>query len=212
MKSQNRFFSSDFVGYARNHLQSLIGHNVQPIYFNGAQGDIIPNTSNIKNNSFSACKTLGKSLAKSVKQIWDNIETGKSLHITTKKEFYTFEPKPTPFGLILPVENYQTEMNIIVLNNFHAFITIPGELSCLYDKSLKTYAKRLGFYHLSILGLTNDAHGYIILPDSWRRKTKESGLSLGGENYGNLTEIRAKNLLEENAPKIYIEVPESNLK
>lgn len=200
LKSQNRLFSSDFVGYARDHIQSLLGHDVQPIYFNGAQGDIIPNPSNT-NDGFNSCESLGKSLAEQVQKIWNETKTDKSLHIATQKESYSLQPKATPFGLVLPVENYKTEMNAIVLNHSHAFITIPGELSCLYDKSLKTFAKSLGFEHLSIFGLTNDAHGYIILPDSWRHKTMESGLSFGGEDYGDVTEMRAKSLLEENAPR-----------
>lgn len=200
LKSQNRLFSSDFVGYARDHIQSLLGHDVQPIYFNGAQGDIIPNPSNA-NDGFNSCESLGKSLAEQVQKIWNKTETGKSLHITTKKEPYLLQPKATPFGLVLPVENYKTEMNIIVLNHSHAFITIPGELSCLYDKSLKTFAKSLGFEHLSIFGLTNDAHGYIILPDSWRHKTMESGLSFGGEDYGDITEKRAETLLNTFSPQ-----------
>ncbi|MEI8329891.1 MAG: neutral/alkaline non-lysosomal ceramidase N-terminal domain-containing protein [Chlamydiia bacterium] len=200
LKSQNRFFSSDFVGYARDHIQSLLGHDVQPIYFNGAQGDIIPNPSNA-NDGFNSCESLGKSLAERVQKIWNKTETGQSLHIATKKEPYSLQPQATPFGLVLPVENYKTEMNIIVLNHSHAFITIPGELSCLYDKNLKTFAKSLGFQHLSIFGLTNDAHGYIILPDSWRHKTMESGLSFGGADYGDITEKRAETLLNTFSPQ-----------
>jgi len=38
MRSANRLFSVDFVGPARDHLQLLLGKDVQPIYFNGAQG------------------------------------------------------------------------------------------------------------------------------------------------------------------------------
>lgn len=200
LKSQNRLFSSDFVGYARDHIQSLLGHDIQPIYFNGAQGDIIPNPSNT-NDGFNSCESLGKSLSEEVQKIWNKTETGKLLHIITKKEPYFLQPKATPFGLVLPVKNYKTEMNVIVLNHSHAFITIPGELSCLYDKSLKTFAKNLGFEHLSIFGLTNDAHGYIILPDSWRHKTMESGLSFGGENYGDITEKRAETLLNTFSPQ-----------
>ena len=96
--------------------------------------------------------------------------------------------------------NYKSELNVIILNDTHAFITIPGELSCLYDKSLKVFGQTLGFTNVSIFGLTNDAHGYIILPESWRHKTMESGLSFGGEDYGDLTEMRAKTLLYKNVP------------
>jgi hypothetical protein len=195
LKSQNRLFSSDFVGCARDHLQSFLKCDVQPIYFNGAQGDIIPVIFNEK-DSFDACDKLGKSLAETVKEIWDTTITDDALQIDTQKESYAFKPQATPFGLALPVNLYKSEMNLIVFNRSHAFITIPGELSCLYDKRLKETGSKLGFSHVSIFGLTNDAHGYIILPESWQHKTFESGLSFGGEDYGDITEKRAEALLK----------------
>ena len=199
LKSQNRLFSSDFVGYAREHLRSFLGSNVQPIYFNGAQGDIAPIIFN-ENDQFDACEGLGKSLAESVKEIWDTTITKETLQIDTQKKSYTFKPQPTPFGLVLPVSHYKSEINLIVLNQAHAFITIPGELSCLYDRQLKKVGTELGFSHLSIFGLTNDAHGYIITPESWEYKTFESRLSFGGKDYGEVTEKRGEALLKTSAP------------
>lgn len=199
LKSQNRLFSADFVGYARDHLQASIGSNVQPIYFNGAQGDIIPAIFN-EEDRFDSCDQLAKSLADTVKTIWDTTNASDALQITTQKESYSFKPQANPFGLALPVDLYKSEVNLIVFNKLHAFITIPGELSCLYDKSLKEMGNKLGFTHVSIFGLTNDAHGYIILPESWQHKTFESGLSFGGENYGDVMEKRAQNLLESQVP------------
>lgn len=198
LKSQNRLFSADLVGYARDHIKDLLGKTIQPIYFNGAQGDILP--VELKTDPFESCDALGKSLAETVKTIWDRVITSGDLNIATKKESYSFIPKATPFGLVLPVEVYKTEMNLIVLNRLHAFITIPGELSCFYYKELKEFGKTLGYAQVSIFGLTNDAHGYIILPESWQHKTMESGLSFGGENYGELTDNRAKMLLKACKP------------
>jgi hypothetical protein len=86
------------------------------------------------------------------------------------------------------------------LNKRHAFITMPGELSCIYDRRLKEVGNSLGYEHVSILGLTNDAHGYIISPESWRHKTAESGLSFGGKDYGEWMNQRAEALLKSNAP------------
>lgn len=48
--------------------------------------------------------------------------------------------------------------------------------------------------------LTNDAHGYIILPESWRHKTFESRLSFGGENYGDIVKNKAVELMKGNVP------------
>ena len=193
LNSDNLFFSADFVGYARDHLQTLIGSDVQPLYFNGAQGDINPVI--LDENGFTSCSLLGESLAKFVEGIWNEIKTEENLDIVTLKEPYEFVPKANPFGLNLPIKSYKSEMNAIVFNGCHAFLTIPGELSCLYDKHLKEKGKKIGFSRVSILGLTNDAHGYIILPECWRRKTFEARLSFGGENYGDEIAARAINLL-----------------
>ena len=89
---------------------------------------------------------------------------------------------------------------MIVFNKSHAFLTILGELSCLYDKRLKEIGSKLVYDHISIFGLTNDAHGYMILPESWRHKTFEAALSFGGENYGERIERQATSLLEVLAP------------
>jgi hypothetical protein len=200
LKGQNRHFSADFVGYARDHLQSVLGPDVQPIYFNGAQGDIIPVIFNDEDR-FDSCEQLGQSLASTVAKIWNDLETDESLRIKTQKEPYSFKPEATPFGLKLPLDEYKTEMNLIVLNRTHAFITIPGELSTIYDKSLKDIGSELGYAHVSVFGLTNDAHGYMILPESWGHKSSESKLSFGGESYGESVKNRAEGFLRDNAPK-----------
>lgn len=199
LNSQNLLFSADFIGYARDHLSASLGPNVQPIYFNGAQGDVNPVIFN-EEDGFNACDCLGKSLAKTVKTIWDKTEVSESLQIDTQKKTYTFNPQATPFGIALPISTYTSEINLLVFNQAHAFITIPGELSCLYDKQLKEIGRKLGFAHVSIFGLTNDAHGYIISPESWQHKTFESRLSFGGENYGEMIAKLAKSLLK-NSPE-----------
>lgn len=199
LKSQNRLFSADFVGSARTHLQTLLGSDLQPIYFNGAQGDINPVIFN-EDDRYDSCERLGQSLAETIQEIWNGVKTSEILEIQTQKESYWFKPEPTPFGLSLPLDQYRSEMNIMVFNQLHPFITIPGELSTIYDRYLKKMGKDLGFSHVSILGLTNDAHGYIITPESWRYKTLEAGLSFGGENYGELIKNGTESLLKRNAP------------
>lgn len=193
LRSQNRLFSADFIGYARDHIQMLLGKDIQPIYFNGAQGDITPQT---EDNQFETCEAIGKSLAATVQKIWESTMVQETLSISTEKFSYGFVPQATPAGMKLPVDHYSTEMNLILFNKTDAFLSMPGELSSVYDTRLKQKGKELGLKHVSILGLTNDAHGYIILPEAWRKKTFESNLSFGGENYGDLIEEKAVSLLE----------------
>ncbi len=201
LSSKNRLFSADFVKYARDSIQSLLGPKVEALYFNGAQGDIVPTIFNA-NDDFESCKQLGNSLANSVKAIWDETTVSDVLLLKTQKLSYEFIPQATPFGLTIPtISSYKSELNLLILNEVHAFLTIPGELSCLYDKRLKELGMQLGYAHVSIFGLVNDAHGYIILPESWRAKTMESRLSFGGEEYGDDMEKRAISLLKTSAPQ-----------
>lgn len=195
LNKKNVLFSADFVGYARHYLQASLGEEVHPIYLNGAQGDVVPAPSFVK-NLFDACDHLGKSLAETVKKIWSETETYDSVKIETKTYRYRFLTQVNPFGLGLGLDNYESELSVIVLNKTHAFVTIPGELSCFYDQRFKELGKEMGFSHVSIFGLTNDAHGYIISPDSWRHKTFESTLSFGGENYGEFCEKKIQELLQ----------------
>lgn len=195
LTSENRQFSADFVGYARQKISSCLG--VKSLYFNGAQGDINPVIHQAEDR-YASCAYLGNALAEQVLSLWNTTQTSDQIEIKTLKETYSFKPKTTPFGLLLPVEDYSTELNLLVLgqsSSKHAFVTIPGELSCIYDAHLKKRAHQLGYTHLSILGLTNDAHGYIITPEAWRYPTKEAALSFGGEDYGEEIEKKVYKLL-----------------
>ncbi len=192
LNGKNRLFSADFVGYARESIAKEIG--VKSIYFNGAQGDIIPSN---QGSTFEEAERIGEILAHRVASLWQEIETKDHLKIKTEHLPYSFEPKPTPYGVALPIREYHTELNLVVFDDKHAFVTIPGELSTNYDKNFQQVAKEIGYNHLSILGLVNDAHGYIILPESYRAKTMESYLSFGGEGYGPFIQSEVTHLLEK---------------
>ncbi|KAG6559662.1 Neutral/alkaline non-lysosomal ceramidase [Candidatus Rhabdochlamydia oedothoracis] len=226
LTGENLLFSADFVGYARDYISE---ENGQTIYFNGAQGDIIPyinsqeeqcsviskTLSQIVQNIFTSlkengqatideaqeyihCDALGKSLAETVQKILHSISTKESLHIKTDKHVYSFKPQPTPFGLTLPIEEYQSEINLLVFDHVHAFVTIPGELSCFYDQRLKKLGETLGYQQVSIFGLVNDAHGYMIPPKAFNTSSTEAHFSFGGEHYAELVEQKVSALLEAN--------------
>lgn len=193
LTEKNRLFSADFVGYARKWIKSLLGDSIEPIYFNGAQGDINPL---FEGESFAACDRFGHQLAQAVAQTWKQTDTRPDLAISISHHPYSFVPQATPQGLKLPLEKYDTEINLLVLNQKNAFVTIPGELSCVYDRQLKAYGQSLGYTHVSFLGLCQDAHGYIIIPEAWRSKTFESQKSFGGEEYGEKVQNIVRNLLK----------------
>lgn len=223
LSSKNLLFSADFVGYARDYISK---ENGQAIYFNGAQGDVIPRISEeqqcseigktlakITQNMFPFlkkkeqitvdeaqeylhCNILGKSLAETVQRILRSIDTKKSMHIQTDKHIYSFKPQPTPFGLTLPIEEYQSEINLLIFDRVHAFVTIPGELSCFYDQRFKELGEELGYQQVSVFGLVNDAHGYIIPPKAFNTSSTEASFSFGGEHYAESIEQKVLTLLE----------------
>lgn len=197
LRGANRLFSADFVGEVRTQLAQLLDSDIHTLYFNGAQAELIPARSPEESDE-TVLSSLGQKLAEKLFDVWQKTKTKETLSIETTKLSYILDIQVTPQGLKLPIDDYPTEMNAIYLDGIHAFITIPGELSCVYDSYFQKLGESLGYAHVSILGLTNDAHGYIILPEAWRRKTGQASLSFGGENYGELTRSRVELLLRAN--------------
>ena len=197
--SGNHLFSADFVGTVRKELMNSIGMKVIPIYINGVQAELIPVKGDCL-DEWENCNTIGKILATSVNNLWDTIKTDSEVEIFTKSFPYTFEVAANPIGLKLPLNNYESELNLIVFNKEHAILTVPGELSCVYDELLYQYAQNLGYRSVAFFGLTNDAHGYIITPEAWEHKTKESQLSFGGKLYGEKITAMMKQLLTHTVP------------
>jgi hypothetical protein len=62
---------------------------------------------------------------------------------------------------------------------------------------VKDRGKLLGFEKTFLLGLTNDALGYIITEDEYRHKTYESTISLFGPTFGSTIANEAFQLLEK---------------
>ena len=179
----NMSFSADFVGYARAALQEHLGDAVVPIFFNGAQGDVSPAPPR-GDDMWERCESMGRTLAASVLEVWHRTETNELLQIEVARRPYDLKVEPTSAGTKLPYETRPSELGLIVLNDVHAFVAVPGELSCIYDADIRRFGGWLGYEHNIVLGLTNDAHGYIITPEAWRHRIYESTVSFGGETYG----------------------------
>jgi hypothetical protein len=178
LTAKNHFFSADFVGYARSKIQKEIGGKA--LFINGAQADVGPNPP-LEKDEFEQCQVIGEALGEAVCLIAHSIPLQDETSLTYLHYPYTFEIKPTSTGLKLPLTTYESELNVLVFNHSDAFITIPGELSCLYVDQIRHHSP---FSHTSIFGLCNDAHGYILTPEAFEHKTYESTLSFGGPDYG----------------------------
>jgi hypothetical protein len=178
LSAKNTLYSADFVGYARDKIQKELGGTA--LFINGAQGDVGPQAP-YGEDEYEKCQALGEALAESVLALSNEIALQSECTLSLLHYPYSFEVKPTSLGLKLPLSTYESELNVIVFNNSDAFVTVPGELSCLYVEPIQ---KQSPFPHTSIFGLVNDAHGYILTPEAFEHKTYESTLSFGGPDYG----------------------------
>lgn len=199
---ENMLFSADFVGYARTHLRRILGDGMLPIFFNGAQGDVSPRPPS-GDEMFERCEAMGRALAREVGEVWRRTQTFEDVTVQELRHTYELEVRPTSAGILIPGERRSTEIGLLTFDldgKRHAFLSIPGELSTIYDADIERFARWLGYEQVSILGLTNDAHGYIITAESWRHRTYESTVSFGGELYGDSIESLAYALLHALEP------------
>ena len=216
---ENMRFSADFVGYARDALREALGSEVVAVYSNGAQGDVSPRPpESAGDDMWRRAEAMGRALAAEVLEVWRGAGTADTLKVEIARHPYEIEVKPTSNGVALPFASRASEVSLLVLDDVHALVGVPGELSAIYDADVERFGRWLGFERVTILGLTNDAHGYIITPESFRHRTYESTVSFGGELYGERVESMIYALLhalepagayqaEKAAPSVVLDAP-----
>jgi hypothetical protein len=199
--ADNMTFSADFVGYARNALEGLIGGDVMAIFANGAQGTIAPRAFQ-GGDSWERAENVGTILAAEAFKISLMIKPQDWVDIKLVRTPLALKIVPTsvfPAGMTYPA-SYESEINAVSFDNRIAFVAIPGELGSILNFQIKERGKLLGFEQTFLLGLTNDALGYIITEDEYRHKTYESTISLFGPALGSLIANESFQLLERLRP------------
>ena len=199
--AKNFEFSADFVGYARDALEGMLGEGVMAIFANGAQGTIAPRAFNGK-DEWERAENVGRILAAEVFKVVLMLETQEAVEIKVARTPLSIKPQPPamfPASVPFPPV-YETEVNVVSFDSRFAFVTIPGELSSILNLQIKERGRLLGFEKTFLLGLTNDALGYILSEDEYRHKTYESTISLFGPNFGSLITNEAFQALEKIRP------------
>ncbi len=199
--AENMTFSADFVGYARNALERMIGGDAMAIFANGAQGTIAPHALQ-GDDGWARAENVGTILAAEAFKILLTIKPQDSVDIKLVRTPLALKIVPTsvfPPGMTYP-PGYESEINAISFDNRIAFVAIPGELGSILNFQVKARGKLLGFEKTFLLGLTNDALGYIITEDEYRHKTYESTISLFGPTFGSFIANESFQLLEKLRP------------
>lgn len=199
--SKNFDFSADYVHYARQALEKMIGGEVLALFANGAQGTIAPQALQ-GNTDWERAENVGTILAAEVFKVTLMIKPQDSVEIKLARDTFQIKPQPPakfPANVAFP-PSYDTEINAISFDNRVAFVTIPGELSSILNFQVKDRGKLLGFEKTFLLGLTNDALGYILTEDEYRHQTYESSISLFGQGFGSFITNEAFQVLEKLRP------------
>jgi neutral ceramidase len=198
---ENMTFSADFVGYARSAVERMVGGDVMAIFANGAQGTIAPRAF-LGDDAWQRAENVGTILAAEVFKVMLMIKPQDEIDIKLARTPLTLKIVPTsvfPPAMTYP-PSYETEINAISFGGNLAFVAIPGELGSILNLQVKERGKLLGFEKTFLLGLTNDALGYIISEDEYRHKTYESTISLFGPTFGSFIANESFQLLEKLRP------------
>jgi hypothetical protein len=199
--AKNMEFSADFVGFARRSLEKMIGGDCIAIFANGAQGTVAPHAFQ-GDTEWERAENVGAILAAEVFKVSLMIKPQDSVEIKLARNTFQIKPQPPakfPANITFP-PGYDTEVNAVSFDNRFAFVTIPGELSSILNFQVKERGKLLGFEKTFLLGLTNDALGYIITEDEYRHNTYESSISLFGPAFGSFITNEAFQALEKLRP------------
>jgi neutral ceramidase len=199
--AKNFEFSADYVYYARRALERMIGGDVLAIFANGAQGTVAPRAFQGETD-WERAENVGTILAAEAFKVTLMIKPQDVVEIKLSRNTFQIKPQPPPkfpASVTFPPA-YDTEVNAISFDNRVAFVTIPGELSSILNFQVKDRGKMLGFEKTFLLGLTNDALGYIITEDEYRHQTYESSISLFGPAFGSFITNEAFQVLEKLRP------------
>jgi hypothetical protein len=201
LDGKNFSFSADYVGYARQALERMIGGGVVALFANGAQGTIAPRASQGK-DGWERAENVGTILAAEVYKVTLMVKPQESVDIKLVRNPLTLKIVPTrafPPNMTYP-PTYDSEISAVSFDGRIAFVTIPGELSSILNLEIKERGRLLGFEKTFLLGLTNDAIGYILTEDEYRHGTYESSISLFGPQFGHFIANEAHALLEKLRP------------
>jgi hypothetical protein len=202
VSDKNFEFSADYVYYARRAVEGMIGGEVMALFANGAQGTIAPRAFQGK-DEWQRAENVGTILAAEVFKVTLTLAPQDAVDIRLVRHSFQAQtqlPPKAPVKITLP-PSYDTEVCGISFDNRIAFVTIPGELSSVLNFQVKERGKLLGFEKTFLLGLTNDALGYILTEDEYRHGTYESSISLFGPAWGSFIANEAFQALEKLRPK-----------
>jgi len=197
---EHKLFSSDFVGFLRDHVDKTLGGTT--VFLNGALGGMV--TGDTPGRRPVDIEQLGQRLGRLV------VEHARQAQPTPERVLrFVHRPIEVPLtnlkfkglvaakggGKLLTGGRVPTELNYIRLGSAE-FITVPGEL--FPEIGFEIQARMTGYPRM-IIGLANDELGYIVPGYDFDEKNYEEGMSVGAA-MGPMIQLAAYELAAQGAP------------
>lgn len=195
--------SAEWPGYLQSELQTMIGNDVTAMYYNGAEGDQSP-VLNASGDAYTKIQIYGKQVAEKAFEIYKTIKP--KVTKTFNYQYHTIvlpEHQAHPAFMKTGGEEYGMDENSVkVVMNMLAPVKVgigavrignliiagvPGEMTAILGKQVKTALKKDGAQNVAIGGLANEWISYILDKEQYLHgEGYESSVSFFGPDLGQL--------------------------
>lgn len=193
--------SAEWPGYLQTNLQKMIGNEVTAMYYNGAEGDQSP-VLNASGDAYDKIQIYGKQVAEKAFSIYQKIKPKPTQ--TFNYQYQTLvlpEHEAHPAFMKTGGEEYGMDENTVkVVMNILAPVKVgigavrigdlliagvPGEMTAVLGKEIKTALKKNGAKNVAIGGLANEWISYILNKEQYTNGAGyESSVSFFGPDLG----------------------------
>jgi neutral ceramidase len=195
--------SAEWPGYTQIELQKMIGQGVTAMYYNGAEGDQSAVLNNA-GNGYEKIQVYGKLIAEKAFGLYQEIKTKKVDNFSSTYQVIQLpEHAAHPAFMKTGGEEYGlTEQTVKFVMNMLAptsvgigavrigdlvIAGVPGEMTAILGKKVKTNLKKDGAKYVAIGGLANEWISYILDRDQYLHgEGYESSVSFFGPELGNV--------------------------
>jgi hypothetical protein len=202
MGPDDMMFSGGWPGHLQRTIESLIGHGVTAMYYNGAQADQSPVPRKNSGGSWERAECYGRELGIIVYREWQKIKPIRSPAFSYHAEEIKL-PKRTWHPDFMKTGGSEYGLSEEIMEKVLTLITpqktvsgslrlgdllivgIPGEMTAQLGMSIKSQAHQVtGIQHVVIGGLANEWISYILSAEEYKKGGYEASVSFYGQTLG----------------------------
>ncbi|HWR99174.1 MAG TPA: neutral/alkaline non-lysosomal ceramidase N-terminal domain-containing protein [Prolixibacteraceae bacterium] len=202
--SKDMMVSAEWPGYLQEELQNMIGGGVTVLYYNGAEGDQSAVLNESASDGYRKIEIYGKQIAANAYDLYQEIKPGKINNLDFRFGTIRLPPHQAhPSFMKTGGEEYgMTESTVKIVMDILCpasvgigavrigdliIAGVPGEMTAILGKKIKTSLRKDRVSHVAIGGLANEWISYILDKDQYiNGEGYESSVSFYGPTLGPL--------------------------